>query len=40
MADSTDLGVVDHRCEVFGYEGLFCIDSSVDPDVASASTRR
>ena len=31
MAESADLGVVDHRCEVFGYEGLFCIDSSVIP---------
>ena len=24
-------GVVDDRCEVFGYEGLFCMDSSVIP---------
>jgi choline dehydrogenase-like flavoprotein len=31
MADSADLGVVDHRCEVFGYEGLFCLDSSAIP---------
>jgi enediyne biosynthesis protein E9 len=31
MADSADLGVVDHRCEVFGYEGLFCMDSSAIP---------
>ena len=31
MADSTDLGVVDHRGEVFGNEGLFCIDSSAIP---------
>jgi hypothetical protein len=31
MADSGDLGVVDHRCEVFGYEGLFCMDSSAIP---------
>jgi choline dehydrogenase-like flavoprotein len=31
MADSKDLGVVDHRNEVFGYEGLFCIDSSAIP---------
>ena len=31
MADSKDLGVVDHRCEVFGNEGLFCIDSSAIP---------
>ena len=31
MADSADLGVIDHRCEVFGYEGLFCIDSSAIP---------
>jgi choline dehydrogenase-like flavoprotein len=31
MADSVDLGVVDHRCEVFGYEGLFCMDSSAIP---------
>jgi enediyne biosynthesis protein E9 len=31
MADSADLGVVDHRCEVFGYEGLFCMDSSSIP---------
>jgi hypothetical protein len=31
MADTPDLGVVDHRNEVFGYEGLFCIDSSAIP---------
>src|SRR3954452_24046929 len=28
MADSKDLGVVDHLCEAFDNEGLFCIDSS------------
>jgi choline dehydrogenase-like flavoprotein len=31
MADSADFGVVDHRCETFGYEGLFCMDSSAIP---------
>src|SRR2546421_9351068 len=31
MADSADLGVVDHRCEAFGYEGLLCMDSSAIP---------
>jgi enediyne biosynthesis protein E9 len=31
MADSKDFGVVDHRCEAFGYEGLFCMDSSAIP---------
>ena len=31
MADEKGFGVVDHRCEVFGYEGLFCMDSSVIP---------
>jgi hypothetical protein len=31
MADSKSLGVVDHRLEAFGYEGLFCMDSSVIP---------
>jgi choline dehydrogenase-like flavoprotein len=31
MAESKDFGVVDHRNEVFGYEGLFCIDSSAIP---------
>jgi enediyne biosynthesis protein E9 len=31
MADSKGLGVLDHRCEVFGYEGLFCMDSSAIP---------
>jgi enediyne biosynthesis protein E9 len=31
MADSADLGVDDHRNEAFGYEGLFCIDSSSIP---------
>jgi choline dehydrogenase-like flavoprotein len=31
MADSKDLGVVDHLCEVFDNEGLFCIDSSSIP---------
>ncbi len=31
MADSADFGVVDHRNEAFGYEGLFCIDSSAIP---------
>jgi cholesterol oxidase len=31
MADDKDHGVVDHRCEVFDNEGLFCIDSSAIP---------
>ncbi len=31
MADSEAFGVVDHRCEVFNYEGLFCMDSSAIP---------
>jgi choline dehydrogenase-like flavoprotein len=31
MADEISLGVTDHRCEVFGYEGLFCMDSSAIP---------
>ena len=31
MADAPAFGVVDDRCEAFGYEGLFCIDSSVIP---------
>jgi enediyne biosynthesis protein E9 len=31
MAESRDFGVVDHHCRVFGYEGLYCIDSSVIP---------
>jgi len=31
MAGSKDFGVVDHRCEAFDNEGLFCIDSSAIP---------
>jgi choline dehydrogenase-like flavoprotein len=31
MAESKDLGVVNHACEVFDNEGLFCIDSSAIP---------
>lgn len=31
MADEVGLGVVDDRCEVFNYPGLFCMDSSVIP---------
>jgi enediyne biosynthesis protein E9 len=31
MADSSDLGAVDDRGRVFGYEGLHCIDSSIVP---------
>jgi choline dehydrogenase-like flavoprotein len=31
MADGKDFGVVDHHCRVFGYEGLYCIDSSAIP---------
>ena len=31
MAASPDLGVVDHRGAVFGYEGLYCMDSSIVP---------
>jgi choline dehydrogenase-like flavoprotein len=31
MAASPDFGIVDHRCEVFGNEGLFCMDSSAIP---------
>jgi cholesterol oxidase len=38
MAGSPDLGVVDHRCEVFGYEGLFCMDSSAIPTSLAVNT--
>ena len=31
MAAGPDLGVVDHRGAVFGYEGLYCIDASIVP---------
>jgi choline dehydrogenase-like flavoprotein len=31
MADEIGLGVTDHGCEVFGQEGLFCMDSSAIP---------
>ncbi len=31
MADDTAFGVVDDRCEAFGYDGLFCMDSSAIP---------
>jgi choline dehydrogenase-like flavoprotein len=31
MAESAELGVVDHWCEAFGNEGLFCMDSSAIP---------
>jgi enediyne biosynthesis protein E9 len=31
MAESADLGVTDHTGAVFGYEGLYCIDSSIIP---------
>jgi len=31
MADEVGLGVTDHGCEVFGNEGLFCMDSSAVP---------
>jgi choline dehydrogenase-like flavoprotein len=31
MADSSELGVVDHAGRVFGYEGLLCVDSSIVP---------
>jgi choline dehydrogenase-like flavoprotein len=31
MADSADLGVVDDTGAVYGYEGLYCIDSSIVP---------
>ena len=31
MAADPGLGVTDHRGAVFGYEGLYCIDSSVIP---------
>jgi hypothetical protein len=31
MAESPDLGVVDDSGAVYGYEGLFCIDSSIIP---------
>jgi choline dehydrogenase-like flavoprotein len=31
MAETKDLGVVDHLCEVFDNDGLFCVDSSAIP---------
>jgi choline dehydrogenase-like flavoprotein len=30
-AESADLGATDHTGAVFGYEGLYCIDSSIIP---------
>ena len=39
MAESAEFGVVDNRCEAFGNEGLFCMDSSAIPP-RWASTRR
>jgi choline dehydrogenase-like flavoprotein len=37
MADSPDLGVVDHGCEAFSNEGLFCMDSSAIPTSLSVN---
>src|SRR4051794_847487 len=37
MADSKDFGVVDHLCEVFDNEGLYCIDSSAIPSSLSVN---
>ena len=37
MASSKELGVVDHRCEVFDHEGLFCMDSSAIPTSLSVN---
>jgi cholesterol oxidase len=31
MAESPALGATDHSGAVFGYEGLYCIDSSIVP---------
>jgi choline dehydrogenase-like flavoprotein len=31
MAETKDLGVTDSTGAVFGYEGLYCIDSSIVP---------
>jgi cholesterol oxidase len=31
MAETPDLGVVDDRGAVHGYEGLYCIDGSIVP---------
>ena len=31
MAESPDLGATDHSGAVFGYEGLYCVDSSIIP---------
>ncbi|HEX6712920.1 MAG TPA: GMC family oxidoreductase [Thermoleophilaceae bacterium] len=31
MAEAKDLGVVNHLCEVFDSDGLFCVDSSAIP---------
>jgi choline dehydrogenase-like flavoprotein len=31
MAETPELGVTDHSGAVFGYEGLYCIDSSIVP---------
>ncbi len=31
MSDDPALGVTDHTGAVFGYEGLYCIDSSIIP---------
>ena len=37
MADSPDLGVTDDAGAVFGYEGLYCMDSSLIPTSLSVN---
>jgi cholesterol oxidase len=40
MAASIDKGVVDHRCEVFDYPGLYVMDGSVIPEALGLNPSR
>ena len=40
MAASVDKGVVDHRCEVFEYPGLYVMDGSVIPEALGLNPSR
>lgn len=40
MADSIETGVVDHRCEVFSYPGLYVMDGAVVPEALGLNPSR
>ena len=40
MGDDPGVGVVDHRCRVFGYDNLWVVDGAVIPEAIGKNPSR